>query len=259
LEIEPCANPDFVFLTLYPGQCAENQEFRSSSFRKLLAAIKQTPVSDDPAASQLLQDWNECLDEFYTAGSLDENDILMDKLTSETALDSGYLSFAEFFSSIRPRGLEVSGTWRSSPQGRPFFGIQYRKASWCPNELTSANWARFNPSKHFDIHIECQFHRLHERLDVLVHYETRPYRPQLESVLSTRQFNTHMTRRTDFKAALAELLPGTFIVASERSINQIVRLNISLTKASVRDTRLRLSRLLSGTAKAIDQALLSLS
>jgi len=160
LELGPCSKPDLVFLTLYPNQGPENEEFRASSLRPLVLRLETSCVHDDAISTQLVQDWYECLGEFYSAGTLKDDDLLITKFVSGTTLDSGYLSFSGFFRSIGPAGLEPSGTWRSSPQGRPFYGIQYRKASWFPNEVPSGNWQKFEPSKHFDIHIECQFHRL---------------------------------------------------------------------------------------------------
>lgn len=258
-EMGSNTHDELVFLTLYPAHTAECDDFRSISLRHLVAALKVKDFSSNTLASQLVQHWVDCIGEFYSAGNLGNEDLAIAKLASDTALDSGFLCFSELFGLFSPVGLESSRPWRDNPRGRPYYGIRYQKESWHPEELQSRSWRRFDPLRHFNIHIECQYQRQKEELDVFIHYETNPYQRGLEEVLSKRKLIAHMERRKKFKAAIADILGNRFVPAADRFVNQIGRINISPSGMKVKDFRRRFGRMLSDTASAVDQALRSVS
>lgn len=246
---------ELVFLTLYPTHIAECEDFRSISLQHLVAALRDKDFSSNALASQLVQHWVACVGEFYSAGDLKSADVAITKLASTTALDSGFLRFSTLFGSLSPAGLKSTGPWRGNPRGRPYYGIRYQKESWHPEELQSGGWTRFDPLKHFDIHIECQYQRQKKELDVFIHYETNPYQRRLNEVLSKSKLLAHMDRRKKFKAALAESSGDRFVPAADGFVNQIGRINFSTQGIIVKEFRRRFERMLSDTASAVDQAL----
>lgn len=259
LKMDSNTHDELVFLTLYPAHTAECDDFRSISLRHLVAALKDEDFPSNTLVSQLVQHWVGCIGEFYSAGDFDDEDLAMVKLASGTTLDSGYLCFSELFGSFSPIGLERSRPWRDNPRGRPYYGIRYQKESWHPEELQSGKWRKFDPLRHFDIHIECQYQRQKEELDVFIHYETNPYQRRLEDVLSKSKLAAHMERRQKFKAAIGGVLGDRFVPAADRFVNQIGRINISTSDMKIEDFRRQFGRMLSDTANAIDRALRSVT
>ncbi|HEY0757623.1 MAG TPA: hypothetical protein VGD59_00010 [Acidisarcina sp.] len=255
LDFPPNTEFHLIFLTLFPDQKPNSHRFRATSFRPILRALQKTPVSDDRLGSQLLSDWTECLDEFYAAGSLHNEDALTTKLSSNVP-GAGFLAFNAFAASIKPAICDSYKSDRSSPQGRPFYLVKFSKSTWHPLALLQDEWRNFDPSKHFDIHLECQFHLRTKKLNVYIHYETNPYKPNLGSNISAQRLADHLRRRREFKAALSGLLSDQFVPASNDRVNQIARAPIPLEELTVSDARKQVKRLLSSSADAIDKALL---
>jgi hypothetical protein len=269
LEIENKRVDDFVFLTLYPNQFPQNGSFRPVCMSELLAELVRHPVHDEITSELLLGNWVECLSEFYQCGILKDEDILADKFSFDGQLESGFLAFQQFFSSVPVSGIEARNPWRGNPSGHPYYGISFGKETWAPEYLScddsgDLEWSKFNAERNFDIHIECQFDRSQRDVEFLIHYETKPYQSHLkklasEGTLPIASLDAHMKRRDVFKDCVMDFLPIEFHAARNGSINKIASATLCLDDMSVKNAREAVVSLLSKAKIAIDRSLTGLA
>lgn len=270
LSIRTLRSRDLVFLTLYPEQKALNKAFRSLCMRSLLAELLRKPITDNTTAALLLSDWTECMGEFYGGGQLLDSDSIADKLLAGTQLESGFLAFQAFFRDIKIFALKPGQPWRGNPMGHPYYGIQFRKNDWAPEEMRwdkenkKYDWNTFDALKHFNIHIELQLDRSQSpsdaQLRLFVHYETNGYSPNLQSLVDKMELradalDAHMERRDVFKDSLMGRLPSEFRPSRRNAVHQVTSAEYPLSGLTVSKARESISGVISKTAVAVDWAL----
>jgi hypothetical protein len=135
----PIGEPSFVFLTLFPDQqpTAGNLYLvkRHSDLQSVAAAI---PSWENRVAEQLIRDWLALTAEFYTKAQVSLSDKFSDKLSDDSGLDSGYLYFRCALEQLSlPEGLDLEWFFRSSQQGRRYYGAIISKEAWHPGKMTN--------------------------------------------------------------------------------------------------------------------------
>lgn len=168
----------FVFLTLFPDQKpTETEKFQVKTYFDLSKNIHKIIKWENPLVEQLIKDWNELLDNFYAHEPVNINDNITEKLTDTDGLDAGYLYFRSMLTRITlPSGLEREYFFRSSRQGRHFYGVRISKQEWHPEEMMEINgqW-QLDCNKNFNIHFEPQYDVVNNMFNLFLHYEINPY------------------------------------------------------------------------------------
>ncbi|MEA1995744.1 MAG: hypothetical protein U9N18_06355, partial [Campylobacterota bacterium] len=184
--------PSFVFLTLFPDQSPKSKYFKSSTYLELSNGLNKLSRGVDAVAEQLIDDWNELLSRFYQCRSINHDDIATNKLSGTDNLDGGYLYFRSMLSELTfPPGLEVEDCFRSSRQGRRFYGAVISKDDWHPTEMSEVNgkW-QLNGGSDYNIHFEPQYNVLNGIFNLFIHYEVNPYETE-KWVLKNIKFNQY--------------------------------------------------------------------
>jgi PD-(D/E)XK nuclease superfamily len=134
-----CRSPrwTFIFLTLFPDQEPASQEFTHRSY-ELLAGTASEYAHPDSLAETLVHDWLTLLDRFYKNQTVEPSDEVLEKLQDEDGLGGGYLYFREALRQLQlPPPLQIDWFFRSSQQGRRYYGAIISKDSWHPAEMFS--------------------------------------------------------------------------------------------------------------------------
>lgn len=249
---------DFAYLTLFPTT-AGSGAFEPVSHNALAQALRSASV-EDARLSGLLADWLDLVEAFYACESLDEEREVASQLAAESALDGGYLAFRSFVDSIPwPGALEVTDRFRSSNQGRHYYGAIISKSDWEPEAMdveTAEN--AFDPFKHFSVHFEPKYDALDATLSVALHYETNPYLPRkkLARFVTPELLIMHDGRKLSLQAQLQESFRGS--AGWEGSAKwgggklQVVRAPIDFTRLTVREARQEVVRFVEQVAPVVD-------
>ena len=111
--------------------------------------------------------------------------------------------FREAFLQLQlPSPLQIDDFFRSSQQGRRYYGAIISNEAWRPAEMVQQNsglW-KFDPIQNFHIHFEPQFDVLNGILKLYLHYEVYPYQPEawVRQHLPSTQYDEFVLRRTRF-------------------------------------------------------------
>jgi hypothetical protein len=171
---ETTRNEHFVFLTLFNDPLPKNSKFVHKRYADLLPILRLLPFNENRIADILLGDLGATLEEFYAYDKVDYEDHLLEKLSGVQVLDAPYLYFSKLFSGYQPpEGLDFDSTFRSSAQGRRYYGAVFYKELWCPRgmrEPSEGKW-RLDPIEDIFIHFEPQLSLLNQVLSIYVHYE----------------------------------------------------------------------------------------
>ena len=172
LKLKTVGSTNYIFLTLFPDQSPHNLKFIRKSYKDLLPYLENKNDNDEPIIKKLLCDWLELVKSFYDRQDADIEDITIDYLSSETPLDEGYLIYKKIIEKI-PLGndLNVKEFFRTSQNGRNYYGALITKPEWCPSKMDINNPISFDPTKHFCLHFEPQFDTLNKKLTLFVHLE----------------------------------------------------------------------------------------
>lgn len=195
-------NPSFVFLTLFPDQLPKSNQFHVSTYLELSNGLRRLSRGDNPVAEQLIDDWNDLVKQFYQCGTINQDDIITEKLSMSDDLDGGYLYFRSMLSELTfPVGLEVEYFFRSSRQGRHFYGAVISKDSWHQKEMSKINgkW-QLNGDADFNIHFEPQYNVLNGMFNLFLHYEVNPYETEkwVLNNIDSKQYDYYKMIREGF-------------------------------------------------------------
>lgn len=248
----------FVFLTLHPDQDPVPM-FRRVTYKEVLETISKLPPVEDPLAQLLLNAWGALLQAFYSnAGSLD-SDILLVKLGQVDPLEGHYLYLKSFAQGISlQHGLEVEYPFRSSAQGRRYFGVVISKDTWHPTEMKNIDGVyHLDARKNCNIHFELQFHCLRGALELYLHYEVNPYQTKawMNKNVSHAEYDAFINVRNEFIEALrlkaiAELVMGG-------GSNQIAKVQLQLLDVTVGNARKKIAETINYIAMHIDEILMA--
>lgn len=244
----------FVFLTLFPDQEPKASAFRQITYRDLLPLIRGLPPAPDTLVNLLLRSWTALLDVFYSKALVAAQDILLDKLQEYDPLEGNYLYFKTFIAELSlSYNLQVESTFRSSAQGRRFFGAQISKASWHPGEMKDVN--DFDGTQHFHIHFEPQFDYLNGILNVYLHYEVNPYQPLdwVTKHIPSAKYNVYCTIRDRVVEALRLRHIPEFVIGGRS--NQIGKAKLDLKGATVAQAQELIASAIGNMTAHIDQIL----
>lgn len=244
----------FVFLTLFPDQEPKANTFRQITYRDLLPLIRDLPPAPNTLADLLFRSWIALLDVFYSKASVAAQDILLDKLQEYDPLEGNYLYFKAFIAGLPlSYNLRVESTFRSSAQGRRFFGAQISKASWHPGEMRDGS--DFDGTRHFHVHFEPQFDYLNGILNVYLHYEVNPYQPLnwVTKHIPSVKYDVYCTIRDRVVEALRLRHIPEFVIGGRS--NQIGKAKLELKGATVSQARELIASAIGNMAAHIDQIL----
>jgi hypothetical protein len=247
--------PSFIFLTLFPDQKPESDNFKIKKHQDLLGALTffKNPST---LASRLIHDWLQLLSRFYTKEEVRLDDNFYEKLHDDEGLDGRYLYFQKALSQLSfPAHLESGDPWKDSRQGRRYFGVQFSKPSWCPAKIEEVAGSWNLPTNAFSIHFEPQYNVLNGILNVFLHYEVDEYEPEawVKKNIPENQYNVYLSHRNKFVEKLKEIgLEGWIFGGGS---NQIAKISLDFQKLSFQDAKLLIENLLEKAANAIDQIL----
>jgi len=253
---KPCKS-SFVFLTLFPDQepsAGKRYIVKShSEFKKIADGIANW---DNALAEKLIKDWSAITCNFYERQKVAMDDKFFDKMTDEGGLDAGYLYFRQALSRVElPAGLEVEEFFRSSQQGRHYYGVAFSKESWHPGEMSksSEKWS-LDPNKHYNIHFEPQYD-LWGKFKCYLHYEVNPYFPEkwIQNNIQKEQYDRYLARRTAFSGKLRE--KGLVNWSFGGGVNQIAKMEFNAKNSLYSEVKAELESNLAKMAKAVDAVL----
>jgi hypothetical protein len=253
----------FVFLTLFPDQQPEAPEFKTRTYRQLVEMVPDRVYEENPTAARLLADLATLLKTFYAQDDLPPNAPLLEALRRDDPLESSYLAFRNFAHSLElPCDLEVEDVFRSSAQGRRFYGAVISKAAWHPRGMpcrqtgehncqSDCKWA-LDPEQDFNIHFEPQFNVLTGSLNIYLHYEVNPYTPvnQLLRHVSQSDYAGYNQLRDRFAKKLSNNKSLSLIFGGRS--NQIARASLDIEAMSAQEVAQVLSGLVGKVGNAID-------
>lgn len=248
----------FVFLTLFPDQKPEASMFQSATYDQVLQLARDLPPLEDSLAQLLLQALTSLLARFYSKATSLPTDFLLTKLQETDPLEGGYLYFKAFLHGIPlRRQLGVERTYRSSAQGRRYFGAIISKPSWHPEEMQEHS-GKYNldGSKHFNIHFEPQFDCLSGEMKLYLHYEVNPYNSLswVRKNISPEHLEEYQRVREEFIEELRRRkVKG--VTLGGRS-NQVARANLLFADMTVSEASTKTATIIDGVATHIDEILL---
>lgn len=217
-----------VFLTLFPDQEPSSNEFTHKTYEPLTRIA--TEYADGSLAEMLIRDWIALLNRFYEKQIVRPNDDVVQKLHDEDGLGSGYLYFREAFRQIPlPPPLQIDDFFRSSQQGRRYYGAVISKEAWRPAEMIQNAEGRWHldPVQNFHVHFEPQFDVLNKILKLYLHYEVYPYQPEawVRNNVPASQYTEYVRHRTRFFDRLRENAPLNWSFGL--GYNQIARADLN--------------------------------
>jgi len=246
----------FVFLTLFPDQEPSSKKFLIKRHSDLLAIEHRRPAHS--VAEQLVFDWMNLLERFYSKSKIDLKDRIGEKLKDDEGLDGGYLYFRTFLSELRlPRGMEIQFFYRGSAPGRHYYGAVFSKDNWHPGEMTpsGSRWM-LEPNEVFNIHFEPQFNALNGIFSIFLHYEVNPYAREawVKKNVPANQYEAYLQRRRKFVDLLKNKRLKDWNFARGGS-NQIARAKLDINERLVKDAKYEIEELFAETSAAIDEVL----
>lgn len=251
----------FVFLSLFPDQepSAGNEYIVKRHF-DLTHVVADVKNWDNAMAKQLMTSWIALIDRFYSFQHVSPDDVFFEKLVDNDGLDGGYLYFRSALSKlVFPNDLALEDFFRSSAQGRRFYGVKITKDSWHPGEMVeSEDSCELDPFRHFNIHFEPQYNALSGVFSCFLHYEVNPYQTEawVRRYVPQKQYDAYLARRSTFAAALAAkgLTGWNFGGGS----NQLAKATFDFSKSSYAVVKSTLEEALSKASQAIDSTLLEM-
>lgn len=257
LTVEPRVH--FVYLTLFEDAKPQGERFNHKSYRDLLPILQKLPFNDDPLADKLLTDLNANLAEFYSHDEVLLSDKLIDKLKENGVLDGSYLYFKKLFSPdfySPPKQLHCEGSFRSSAQGRKFYGAIFTKSQWSESEIkpSQSNPRTMNPLRDINVHFEPQFSILNNSFSVYLHYEINPYRPEswAKNNIVPSHYQAYLLARTFISKRVNQAKVQGYEAGG--GSNQIGKATFN-PDTSVKEFIGNFNNFLKDSAMAIDQAL----
>jgi len=249
--------PSFVFLTLFPDQDPTAQHYSVHRHSELQDVISKISQWDNELAKQLITDWLALVKSFYERERVSLSDIFYEMLVDENGLDAGYLYFWQAVGQISlPNSLELEGFFRSSRQGRRYYGAIISKDSWHPSEATETNGAwSLDPLTNFNIHLEPQYNVLSGVFNCFLHYEVNPYEPErwVKDNIPACQYDAYLDRRNKFASKLQnQSLSGWSF--GGRS-NQLAKTTFDFSKSIYAEVKTLVVQELGRMAEAIDTVL----
>lgn len=252
---------EFIFLTLFPDQCAKSPAFRSICYADIdqgilrnICAVDQ-PLND--LSSLLLCSLHQLFDKFYGYSKVNPDDKVLQKLREEDALDGTYLYFKNLLGSVKfPYGLELEWTFRGSALGRHYYGAIISKAKWHPHEMQRGTNNKYEVIDGcFNIHIEPQFDTLRGVLSLYLHYETNPY--LTKNKMEIELTDESKTRYLDMRQAFVDFLRGKLKDSNEWEVagskNQVAKARLTVEEnTTVNEFQERLLDLVATLASIID-------
>jgi hypothetical protein len=221
--------------------------------------LGELPYGENETVDMLLGDLKELLTEFYSYEDVAPTDQLLDKLGSDSVLDGPYLYFVNLFNSFNPpEGLSFDDNFRSSEQGRHYYGAVFSKDDWHLSEVSEkkhGKWA-MDPLRALHVHFEPQYNILGKSFSIYLHYEINPYQ--------TEQWAQHHLDETDyqayrlFRSYVAKHIATAKILNYEPGgrWNQIGKALIPITsKTKVTEFINFFKRFLKDTSQVVDNAL----
>jgi hypothetical protein len=247
----------FVFLTLFPDQNPASNQYsvhRHSELKKVSAKVH---LWGNEIAKQLIIDWLALVEAFYEKEDVALNDVFHEKLSDDSGLDAGFLYFRQAFRQLElPFGLEFENFFRSSQQGRRYYGAVISKKSWHPSEMEKINGAwMLDPLTNFNIHFEPQYNVLSGTFNCFLHYETNWYEPLewIRENIPVDQYGAYLKRRSEFSSGLKLMeLPGWFFGGGS---NQIAKAAFNFSKSTYEDVKKNLELEIWHMSRAIDKLL----
>jgi hypothetical protein len=251
----PASLPKFVYLTLFPDQVPESEQFSCVRYSSLLHDRPSLDKGSD-LALQLSSAWLDVLECFYASEHLGADEQVAQKLSDAHVPGAGYLAFRTLIRSTSlPPEVALDHLYRQSQQGRRYYGAAVTKPGWKsePFDDSGRRWAL--PADNRRIHIEPQYNFLNQTLKVHIHYETNPYHPvrKLRERVPQDQYEIYTSRRNAF----AQHLAGADIAPFRLSVhaNQLAIAEVSLLDATVAHAQEQMQTLIEDATRAVDQAL----
>lgn len=246
-----------IYLTLFPDKLPESSSFAAHRHSELVDIFERVSTWESEFSRQLIGDWCTLVKCFYEREHVAPSDIFHDKLTDESGLDAGYLYFQNALKQFRlPNALEIEYCFRTSRQGRRFYGAVISKDTWHPEEMKEVNGAwEINPQKCFNIHIEPQYNVLTGIFNLYLHYEINPYEPEqwVKDNIKESQYNRYIERRTLFISLLSSRnLPGWNFVGGS---NQIAKVSLDSGKTTFAKIKTMIQNEIENISKSIDEVL----
>jgi hypothetical protein len=182
--------------------------------------------------------------------------MFFNKLTDDNGLDGGYLYFRMALGQLKiPTDLDVE-FFRSSQQGRHYYGAVISKDSWHPSVMKelSGSWI-LDPATDYNIHLEPQYNVLSGAFNCFLHYEVNEYEPEkwMKANIQPDQYTAYLARRTKFVTSLqAQELPGWSF--GGRS-NQIAKTTFNFSNSSYAEVKATLEREIARMSQTIDSVI----
>lgn len=247
----------FVFLTLFPDQNPGAQQYTVHRHSELQNVVSEISQWDNELAEQLITDWLALVKSFYARENVSLSDIFYDMLADDNGLDGGFLYFRQALGQFSlPSLLELEGFFRSSQQGRRYYGSIISKSSWHPSEMVEVSDAwNLDPLTNFNIHLEPQYNVLSGIFNCFLHYEVNPYEPEqwVKANIPAYQYKEYLDRRNKFASQLQNqsLSEWSFGGGS----NQIAKISLDLSKSTYKEVKTALELEIDRMAQAIDTVL----
>jgi len=243
----------FIFLTLFPDQHPGDQQYAVHRHSELPDVVSKMSEWDNELAKQLITDWLALVKSFYERENVSLSDIFHDVLADGNLLDGGFLYFRQALAQLSlPGSLELEGFFRSSQQGRRYYGAIISKDLWHPSEMTEVSGAwNLEPQTSFNIHLEPQYNVLSGVFNCFLHYEVNPYEPErwVKANISASQYSEYLDRRNKFSSLLQnQSLSGWSFGGGS---NQIAKTSFGTYKEVKTTLELEIGRI----AQAIDTVL----
>lgn len=247
----------FVFLSLFPDQYPTAQLYSVHRHSELQNVISEISQWDNELAKQLIIDWLALVKSFLEREKVSPSDKFYDMLTDDSELDGGFLYFRQAFGRLSlPSLLKLERFFRSSRQGRRYYGAIISKNSWHPSEITEVAGAwNLNPLTDFNIHLEPQYNVLSEVFNFFLHYEVNPYVPErwIKTNIPDYQYSEYLDRRNKFVSKLQnQSLSGWSFGGGS---NQIAKTTFDFRKSTYAEVKTVLEQEIGRMAKAIDSVL----
>ena len=171
----------FVFMTLFPDQePSAGEQYIVRRHSDLTSVVAHVINWDNALAEQLITSWVSLTSKFYSCEKVSPDDKFFERLTDDSDLDGGYLYFRSALSQvIFPNDLTLEEFFRSSAQGRHYYGVKITKEPWHPGEMIeSVDPCQLDPLCDYNIHFEPQYNVLSGVFSCFLHYESQPIPPR---------------------------------------------------------------------------------
>jgi hypothetical protein len=259
-----CANyhirPSFVFLSLFPDQEPKCAEYVTKCY-DLLSPFTPDYASRSTLADTLIHDWLSLVSSFYGKLAIGPQDDVLTKLQDQEGLESGYLYFRGLLSSLPlAHDMYTNCFFRSSQQGRRYYGAQITKEGWYPAEMVcrDGTW-NLDAYKNFYIHFEPQYDVLNHVMRLPLHYEVYPYNTEawVKSNVDKAQYSDYLAQRARFSAKLEPVSRLGWTISG--GYNQLARADIDFNGKTSGTLKAEMARKLNDVAPIIDAVMQELS